>query len=415
MPASLYTPAELLLVELCKRATPAPGKVVGMVPPGDEGLLLDLTALSIQHSVQGLVFSRLETLQAASIVFIEYRSRIRSALTLLRRQAGLWDLEQDRVLAGLGKAGFQPLVLKGGALRRWAFQSVVERTVGDLDLLVRPDEVREVLETLRDLGYESRHSEVAREGFREHLYHDRVTHANGFCVEVHWGLTRPGNFIQLDPLLFQDRAGILHRPGSPDLRVPSPEDMILHTVSQSEQDGVRRLRRLVDLDRIAASRELDWVYVHHQAREAGLHGLLCVTLRLCNLLLGTPAPKDLLGGESLTPLTRRGIAIMRPVRRLLRKPKRGGVSDYYLFRLWCQPSWQERSRWFRDQAFGETDPLGWVWAGEEEPESHGGGPSHGILLVMKLLAYQILVFGCSLGVGLRRGGIRALRFWERSP
>jgi hypothetical protein len=332
MPTPEPTPAQRLLVELC-RQQPSPERVANLarVP----GVFAELTAESMRHAIQGLVFSRLADLGSDGPVFEGADEAIRATLALLRKQALFWDLEQDRVLARLDRTGAHPLVLKGGALRRGVFRPV-ERLMGDLDILVEPDQVEGVLEALSQLGYRSEYPDRAREGFLVHHHHDRVAHARGFLVEVHWGLTRPGDAIQLDPRAFQSRSVALEPPGSPPLRVPSLEDTLIHTVSQSEQDGVTELRRIVDLDRIVAHRELDWDYVRRSAEEAGLYGFLCVTLCLAHRLLGTTIPHDLLTGEGLRPADRLRIAGLRPEWRIVAGSDTATVAESYAFRLLCK-------------------------------------------------------------------------------
>jgi len=401
-------PAERILLELCKSADPD----LGPMASADPEVLREFMDLSAQHAVQGLVFLNLRRLLPEGPLWHEIGGEIQQSLSLLKRRAAFWDLEQDRVLTGLGRAGFQPLVLKGGALRRWVFESPLQRVLGDLDILVQEGEVEGALEALRSLGYKSTYSEAAREGFREHLYHDRVTHANGFEVEVHWGLSRPGSLTPLDPDLFQQRARILRPEGSVEFRVPSPEDMVLHTVSQSEQDDFRNLRRLVDLDRLLVSQELDWAYVCAEADRSGLSTHLAVALRLANLLLGSPVPHRFLQGKDIPFVTRRAIALMRPVRRFLRKPKRARVPDSCLFGFWCLRGLAARGKWIMTVASGLVDPLTWVWEETEESESIEKSWIKGAELLLKLIVLQSAILGMALGSALRQGGRRELRFWK---
>jgi hypothetical protein len=386
MPTPPPTPAQRLLVELCRRH-PSPERVADLAT--DPGIFAELATESMRQAVQGLVFSRLAELGGSGEVFEGGAEAIGATLTLLRKQAIFWDMEQDRVMAGLDRAGVSPLVLKGGALRRGIFRPV-ERIMGDLDILVETADVERVLEALAVLGYRSEYPDRAREGFLEHHHHDRVAHARGFLVEVHWGLTRPGDVIQLDPHAFQSRAVTTSTPGSPPLRVPSLEDTLIHTVSQSEQDGVTELRRIVDLDRIVRHRDLDWDYVRRSADEAGLHGFLCVTLCIAHRLLGTTIPDDLLAGEGLRPADRRHIAGLRPEWRVVHGTGAGSVAESYVFRFLCARP-DHRRRWLQDRIRGIGDPLRWVWEGGEAPEDVPGEKTTGPAFVLKLLVVRSIL------------------------
>ena len=398
------TPAQRLLVELCRRQ-PSPERVAGLAQA--PGVFAQLTAESMRHAVQGLVFSRLAELSNDGPVFEGADEGIRASLALLRKQAIFWDLEQDRVLSGLNRAGVQPLVLKGGALRRGVFRPV-ERIMGDLDVLVEADQVEGVLEALSGLGYRSEYPDRAREGFLEHHHHDRVAHPRGFLVEVHWGLTRPGDAIQLDPRAFQSRSVVLESPGSPPLRAPSLEDTLIHTVSQSEQDGVTELRRIVDLDRIVGQRELDWDYVRRSAAEAGLYGFLCVTLCLAHRLLGTTIPHDLLAGEGLRSADRLRIAGLRPEQRVVGGADTGTVAESYAFRLLCARP-DHRQQWLRDRLRGIGDPLRWVWEGGQTPDEVEDEKTTGPAFVLKLLLVMSIL-QASTWMARFRGG--PPEFWS---
>lgn len=411
MSAHRLTPAERLFVELCRRRARADVVTEAAAASGPRAFAA-VSALAMRHAVHGLVLSRWSALRRDGVALPGGDDEVEEALTILRRQATFWDLEQDRVLAALARAGYQPLVLKGGALRRGLF-SPVERTMGDLDILVDLAEVDGVLDALRTLGYQSEYGTRARSEFRTHHQHDRVAHPRGFMVEVHWQLTRPGDPIRLDPETFQARAVTVDAPAGSPLRVPSTEDTLLHTVSQSEQDGVRGLRRLVDLDRLAATPDLDWSYVRDQAQALGLHGFLCVTLRLAHLLLGTRAPADLLDGRDLSPHQRHVIDAFRPVRRLLDEPGRGAVVDQHLFRLWCaRPDHRDRS--LRNRVSGRGDSLHWVWAGEDDPAEAGAERTSGPAFGLKLLALQTILYGRLFATRVRRGGASDPDFWTLS-
>jgi hypothetical protein len=408
MTAPLKSTPERLLFELCRSASPR-GDVTPLRVEGGLASLRALEGLAIRHGVQGLVYSRLVERLPEDDRSRELRDAAEDGLSRLRRQTSFRDMEQDRVLRGLAGAGLHPLVLKGGALRRTVF-TPLERTMGDLDLLVEPDEVESVLEALQALGYRSEYPEAARPLFREHHHEEEVAHPMGFLAEVHWGLTRPGDLIRLDPDGFRARSVTVETPGSPAVRIPCPEDMLVHTVSQIEQEAVRGLRRLVDLDRIARTPDLDWDQVRRQTAGAGLGGFLCVSMRLANLLLGTEAPVDILDGSILSRRARRAVASLRPVRRLLEEPRDGEAIEFHLFRLWCMDPVHRRS-WLRRAASGYSDPLHWVWEKQNAPGEAGPVGTTGLTFLLKLAGYQSILVGTTLWKHLTDSAGPWASFW----
>lgn len=324
------------------------------------GAFEELMAVGVRHGVAGLILSSLHG-DTSWALADTVRARGASALGLVRRQAGFWELEQERLLAALVRDGLDPVVLKGGGLRHSAYRYAVERTMGDLDLLVPPDRVDETLEALERLGYRSPYPEGASSGFREHHYHERVAHPNGFEVEVHWGLSRPGTPVGLDPRAFLERAVRITPEHGPALRVPSPEDNILHAVSQSELGSFRKLSRLVDIDRIVTSCDPDWHYVESAAERGGLGGHLALCLRLASRVVGTTVPERLASGEGLGPIARRALGAMDPLRHLMEEPGRGSFTKNLLVRMWARVEPSARRRLLDEVGAVVDDPLDWVW------------------------------------------------------
>jgi hypothetical protein len=404
MPLSLLDRTHRLLVYLTQRDEVRPALAPDLKHLHEPGAVSPLLDAATRHQVHGLAFNTLTRIGPSSGLPEAVLAEIVQPLATMKKQAVFWEFEQERVLAGLLGKGFQPLVLKGGALRHVAYASPVERLMGDLDILTTRDHAPRYLEALRALGYESQYSDKAREGFWEHHFHERVEHAGGFLVEVHWGLTRPGALCSLDHRWFLDRARKTETRSGTPLLVPSFEDMLLHLVSQIEEDGFRNLRRIVDLDRtVSASRELDWIYIRDRARDSNLGAVLSVSLRLANLLLQTSAPRDLLEGRGLGGAARRAIELMSPVPHLLNAPGRAEVAADDLFWLWCLPLWSLRFRALRELVAGMQDPLNWVWLGKEVSDNVDTGWQGGLSRVVKLGALQGW-----LGV---RGLTRKVKFW----
>jgi hypothetical protein len=338
-------------------------------------------------------------------------------LAVLRKQSTLWELELARVLEALGGAGVSAVVLKGGALRHTAYERPLERWMGDLDLLVAPPDLDPTLALLATLGYTRGYSDEAKEAIETHHYHQVVSHPSGFIVEVHERLTRPGAACQLDHEEFLARARPLQWSGGTTMLVPSPADMLLHLASQIEQEGCRRLSRIVDVDRtVLAGGELDWEDIRFRAVRGHLDIALAVSLRFANLLLGTPVPDWARDGRGLPTASRRGIESIRPVSHLLRPREDARVASIDLVRLWLLPSWKERRAMLRALATRRSDPLEWIWEGKDTAagEENGratGGPGR----LAKLVAYQLWT-GTLGGFGSGRAhGVAGRPFWDDPP
>ena len=408
MPQSI----EELLVRLCRRDAQervGPAEIQMLEDPGAAERLLEQSAL---HGVRALVLLRIHEAAARSPAAATRLGTLLEPLVRLRKQSTLWDLEQARILGALRTAGIRAVVLKGGALRHMAYSRPTERWMGDLDLLVSSEDMEPARSAFSLLGYSSGYSETAQKAIEVHHYHDLLKHRAGFIVEVHQGLTRPGDPCRLDAASFLNRAHEI--PGLPGQRmwVPKREDMVLHLVSQIEQEGCRRLSRIVDLDRVvAADGPLDWEDIGRRAGEGNLEVSLALSLRLANLLLSTPAPAWALDGRCVPRVSRWGIAATRPVAYLLFRRGQLVVAAGDVLRLWLLAGWRDRGARIRSFAATRADPLQWVWEGKDTPDGDGdepamGGPSR----VLKLMAYQLWTLVSAARAGAS-DGFGGRKFW----
>jgi hypothetical protein len=407
------SPHASVLVTLAQRA-PVRGDLADagavLAKPGARTSFLRLAR---ELGVEGLALNALKTTPLADSLPADVMRELDARLEQLRRQALLWELERDRVLHVLGRRGVTPLLLKGSALRERVYENATERSMGDLDILVASEEMEQSMAALREAGYVSE-SEEMMDAYRLHHFHHLLTHPRGLIVELHWGLTDPGSSVPLDEKQFVARASVSRRGNNVAVRVPSLEDLLLHTVSQNEDDAFGLLRRIVDIDRIVAqSPQLDWQYVARAASDSGLDLVLAVSLRLAQRLLRTEVPSDLSRGTGLPVLSRVHLAMLDPVAWVVSLPSERRASGYDAIRLWCARTWSAR-RARAAQSLRGAQTVAMKADGADEP---GDGPwrvaSNGLVRAAKLGIYHLAVYWRS-GLALAsRSGRQRLRFWTQ--
>jgi hypothetical protein len=360
--------------------------------------------------VEGLVVSALRRtpgIDRPPVVERELQSR----WDHLRRQAILWDLERERVLHALHRKGVSPVLLKGSALREMAYQDPVDRSMGDLDFLVSPPEIEDAMIALRAAGYASDLPHIL-DAYRQYHFHYPLTHPRGFIVELHWALAEPASHTGLSAEEFLARSITIRRGNSLAVRVPSPEDLLLHVVSQNAGDAFGLLRRVADLDRILArSPRLDWNYIGESARKAGLDMVLAVSLRLSELLLGTTVPASFAPGLELPWLSRIHIALLQPVSWVVSPLRDRRPAALEVLQLWSARPLSHHLRLLTSTAWG-TNPVADVIAGIQPSRKVTFRSAMVVMLrLAKLAAYQLQVYSRS-GVALAtRTGRNRLHFW----
>lgn len=183
----------------------------------------------------------------------------------------------------LSTAGIVHAVFKGASLRGYLYPEPGLRPVDDLDILVDPRDRDAAVTALTQAGFRLKTLDC-------NLSHEADLIRGPVCVDLHWGLFRPGRSrMDLAPLLLRRRRlfrGIWGLDPSAALLV-----MLVHSAFAKHVSGPRsRLVRQVDLDLLIRHQDPDWDWVLDQVVAAGLAPAAWATLYWQRCLLDTPVP-----------------------------------------------------------------------------------------------------------------------------
>ena len=383
----------------------------------------DFASSGFDAKFQRALLQRARELSVSGLILVELERRGRLAelksvsgfdgaaeLRLLRRQAAMWDLERDFILRKLAMARIPAVLLKGAALRFAAYRDSAERAFGDIDVLVPKASLEGAVAALVQGGYEPESEERTRL-YLEHYHHLILRKPQGFVVEVHWALEPATSPFGLDPAAFLCDARLVATPGGSGAAVPCPEHMVLHLAHQNLEDGFSQLRRLVDVDRVVASdADFDWLRLATESQRMRVQGVVALTLRLAEVLLGTAVPAGFIERLGLSRAARTHLAMLDPVRLVLeQRGQRRAVRELLL--LWCLPDSNTRLRILKDMGTGERDRP-WLTLA---PGWFRGDTVTRLAALMKMIAYQATLYPTAL-IGIRSATRRRDGFWgENSP
>ena len=195
--------------------------------------------------------------------------------------------ELDAIRAHLAAAGICCVPFKGPTLANEVYGDVGLREFGDLDILLRRDEVVDARECLVARGYRPEYplapaAEAAFLGSAAQ-YHLVLRHGEtGLLVELHWRSDRDFPVERDDPAWWSAAA----RDGV------SREDLLILLCVHGTKHYWRSLGWLVDVAELVrcGGEDLDWEAVTTRARELGCGLRLGVGLRLARELLDVPLP-----------------------------------------------------------------------------------------------------------------------------
>jgi hypothetical protein len=190
--------------------------------------------------------------------------------------------------------GISALVLKGPALAHKVYPDPAARPCGDLDLLVKPEQVLKSRTVLEKMGYQCQ--EKRFEVFKDLHYHEIFTHPDGNNrqVEVHWGLQMfPKQKINLDLAELFRRAAEIRTPAL-TFRTLDPLDELIFISAHMILSHNWDIRLIWIYDIAAAAKKIgsrqEWETLEKRSAEWGYNSALAKAFELARLWTGLSLP-----------------------------------------------------------------------------------------------------------------------------
>ena len=225
-----------------------------------------------------------------------------SAMHDLNRERNLRLVKQTGDIAGLlNKSGVEPLVLKGvGNLLAGLYGDPAVRFIGDLDILVPQDRLRDCVDALMAAGY----APVAGAEPIADSHMAAYCHFTGLVckgqaapVDVHWAVIYPEDRYLLPPDEVRNEAKMIVLEGS-KVRVPGALHRAVTSIAHAQLRhwahwaGQVRMRDLYDLFLLTGETRagVDWPRIVEKFRRAGYGNALRTALMMAERLFGLPMP-----------------------------------------------------------------------------------------------------------------------------
>ena len=250
-----------------------------------------LLQLAGQHGLIPLLAERVKNLDSSRIppgIFVELCEERRSnAVFALQLAAELF-----RVLPLFADAGIEILVTKGPALSVRCYGDPGLRQYGDLDLIVREQDIRRVTQSMLSLGFQTRVSLAAIDAKKmpgEYVF--RKPGANSL-IEFHTERTFRYHPRQLPIERIFQRSTVIDIDGRA-VPVLSLEDELVLICIHGAKHFWERLMWIADVAALISRQALDWDRALAVAREVDAERMLHLGLRLASDVLGARLPVQL--------------------------------------------------------------------------------------------------------------------------
>jgi hypothetical protein len=223
---------------------------------------------------------------------INARAALRSCYQENACKALWFTGELLRTIRCFESAGIKALAYKGPVLAKTLYGDVTERQYSDLDILIRPEDVRKAKAALLALGHtcgpelrEQEESAYIASGCG-YVFH---TAAGRNLLDLQWRIVPRFYSIDFDMAGFFDRADEVILGGSP-VRTLCAEDLLLVLCVHAAKHVWVQLSWLCDIAKLAKSAQLDWNAIQPEAQRLGIERIVNVNLLLAHKLVGSAVP-----------------------------------------------------------------------------------------------------------------------------
>ena len=291
------TPLALRFLLICLRASEDSKAASEIRALTDQGVDWDFfLELVERHGVVSPVYRSLRGFADNNIpkpVLLHLQGRYRQNV----QQVLAKTAELVRIVKRFEQNGISVLPLKGPVVSMQAHRDLRSRHVGDLDILVPPDQVLKAEAILLQVGYRRTHPDFDMTPRQRLVYIQKRHHfgyvspKQGISVELHW---RFGSNRHLFPFGFSElwRVRDALKLGGTLVSTLSLEHTLLLLCCHGSGHAWRRLFWLNDVARLTMKNDaLDWCLLMKNAEETGIRRMVAEGVFLAGLLLGSPMPE----------------------------------------------------------------------------------------------------------------------------
>ncbi len=278
-----------------------------------------LFSLSIKNGLFPQLYDRLARLNLKKRP-PEFSSKFRNIYLLNLKRNMLFEREMLKILDYLKEAGMRVIPLKGPFLARYIYNDLaLRRSSGDLDILVRYDEIEKIGNKLKDIGYSFCSGRFEIDIFhrfrRQISLQKRSAREFGVVIELQWDIR--DMFTRTHTEEFWANSKEVDFNGHRVL-APSDEDLVLYLVLKSTfvfDSNFVEIKYLYDMHSLitSAARHIDWEMVARKVDELGLGVDFFYAFSISRAFFNTDIPEDILERFRPSPLKR--LLVARRVRK----------------------------------------------------------------------------------------------------
>jgi hypothetical protein len=299
-----------------------------------------------RHGVLPLVHWHLKEVPAP-LVPVAVRERLKLSFELTGRRNLYLSLQLRAILKRFADHGIPATPYKGPTLALMAYGRLDFREFGDLDIMVKKDDVLRAKEVLVAAGYRSA-SQLTEAQERalvasQHAY-SLMGEDGTVTVELHWEISPRHVSVAPQAERLWERLSPMALAGAIVYTLP-PDTLLPSLCEHGSKHIWERLSWICDIGELVRARpELNWPQIMSEARRTGSERTLRLGLRLASDLLGAPMPEAVRHWVETDPTIAELVNQVRA--RLFRDhDRRTGLLEQAQFHLLVRQRWRQRIRY----------------------------------------------------------------------
>jgi len=268
-----------------------------------------------------------------------------------------------QLLAALQAAAIPAILLKGAYLGHTLYPEIALRQMADIDLLVQPEDLAQVVTIVTNLGYQSAQPIDDLQPYLGHKHHlPPFLKANAPNLEIHWSITKPNvsYTIAMADLWTRAQSAMI---SNSEVLVLAPEDLLLHVCLHAtyqhwlEQD----IRFLCDIDVICRhfADTFAWEQFTQRAIAWGWHRGVYLALQLAHEQLATPIPAAVLA--ALQPEAANTLVADAKIRLDTTRTEQSYLTSHDFCEVWEEERLLDRMRKALGRVFISRDQLACIY------------------------------------------------------
>jgi len=203
----------------------------------------------------------------------------------------------EKLLVWFQANAIPTLVLKGAALSILHYRNAAVRPISDVDVLVREEQVSDIIERLRTEGWESDYisANVPMDSyFYRHVHAIPFTHPEFGNLDLHWHVLQVATFRGADHLFWKDSVSL--RLKTLETQALNASDQLLHAcVHGFAGNVVAPIRWIADAVTVLRTGTVDWKRLLNLAREMRVTMPLAATLSFLEENFQVAIPAEVIG------------------------------------------------------------------------------------------------------------------------